>query len=129
MSGIEKKGAIFCERASPVRLLLVAFVLLAFSVQSFLTQSHIHPISHDRAAVALHLNFGPAKPGNLPLGDDSMNCSLCKEILQSGHFLGTALIVLALPAQVVSSFETAKAPEPLTTHTSFRWNSRAPPRH
>jgi hypothetical protein len=128
MSGIGKKRAIFCERASPVRLLLVAFVLLAFSVQSFLTQSHVHPIIHDRAAVALHLNIGPAKPGNLPLGDDSMNCSLCKEILQSGHFLGSALLVFALPAQVVSAFETAKIPEPPTTHTSFRWNSRAPPR-
>ena len=109
------------------RLLFIAFMLLAFTVQTFVTQTHIHATAYG-APTALHLTDGPAKPGNLPSNDDSTNCPLCKEILQSGHFVGTAWLVFSLPAQAASSLEPVAALRPATSHAAFRWHSRAPPR-
>ena len=114
---------------SSARLLLIALVLFASTAQNFLTQSHIHPVSRDRAGVALQLSDAPAKPGNLPVGDDSQNCQLCKEFAQSGQFLGGTWLAFALPAQLVSSLETGIISKWIATYASFRWNSRAPPRH
>lgn len=128
-SGMMGTRIIFGGRTPSLRVTIVALVLFAFTTLNFLTQSHIHPASNEQSAAALHLKNGPAKPGNLPLGDDSMNCPLCKEILQSGQFFGSAWLVFALPAHVVSSFEIGSISKPRTTQSSFRWNSRAPPHH
>jgi len=117
------------DRANLGRLLVIAFMLLAFSLQSYVAQTHFHQAVFGQSASAQALGDAPAKPANLPVNDDSMNCPLCKEILQSAHFVGTAWLVLAAPIQTSLPLQKVVIHRPRLEVAAFPWRSRAPPRH
>jgi len=125
MSGIKQVARSAGARTIPVRLLRILGLVFALTLQGFVTQTHIHSLTHGLSA--LQQKGDPSK--SLPDRDDSANCPLCKEIVQSGHFLGSAWLVLAGPAQSVVLLESAAALVPPTAHSSFLWRSRAPPRN
>ena len=104
------------------RALLVAFVLIAFGLNSYITQTHIH--FHPEA---LHGQILGGEHQKHPSDDDSKNCPFCQAMVSSGVFL------TAVPPLLILPFKWVAAPAlPILTarliQTEFRaWRSRAPP--
>jgi hypothetical protein len=109
----------------------VAWVLLlAFTLQSFVTQTHIHAAPQMAAdvATAKALAGAPAH-GKAPVENGTADCPLCQAIVHAGAFFAPVAPLLPLPvwieqvAQVVAAY--AAVPMPATRS----WQSRAPPHH
>jgi hypothetical protein len=115
-------------RPSAKRLLVVAGMLLAFAIQAFITQTHVHPAGFSDAGIAFHADKSSPRHDNYPVNDDPSNCPLCKEILYSGQYVAPMWAVFFLPALAVSVIETATLPVSRYDTASQGWSSRAPPR-
>jgi hypothetical protein len=108
---------------------LILLTLLAFALQGYVTQTHIH-VSGSAAPGLADLfdgKPGPAKD-NAPSKNDPANCPLCQEFASAGHFVTPAALAILLPALAVSVIDIAIAPAhdvPAVTHI---WRGRAPPR-
>jgi hypothetical protein len=103
------------------------FALLAFSLQSYITQIHIHGATWSTVAV---LDAGKASPpGKLPASDDQSGCPICQVIAHASQFVIPSAVAIALPAlaafHVVVNTDVATAAH----STSHSWKSRAPPRN
>ena len=107
-------------------LATLAAVLLAFSWQSFVTQTHQHfdPGAVSAAAPAMADGAGPRResPSDLPA-----NCSICRALAHAGALVPPAPIEFGAPAPAV--FRLAPATPLGLTHAgrSHAWQSRAPP--
>ena len=102
-------------------------MLLAFAIQAFVSQTHVHP-SFSTTIVAFHTDKTSPKHDNYPANDDPSNCPLCKEILYSGQFVAPIWAVFLLPNLAVSLIETVTRPVSRFDTASHTWSSRAPPR-
>lgn len=116
-------NALVRERSWGCRL-LACLILLAFTLQSYITQSHIHPLAP--AGVAKILTHSPAKA---PLDDNPMDCPFCQAVAHDGPFflptaplliLSITYVELAAPAFRIHDFWDAP---------TYIWQSRAPPHH
>lgn len=115
-------------KASPVRWLFTAFILLAFALQSYAVQTHIHeqlnfPV-HAKAAGAdgAHAN----KP-EAPAKDAPDDCPLC-QLLYGGQYVAPDALVFFLPLVSVRAIETELGALPHYDAVSHSWRGRAPPR-
>lgn len=115
--------------SSTFRLLVTAFALLTFALQSYVAQTHIHLAP---GSFASYSELGAAKkqlPDKFPAQDDPANCPICQEILHSGQFVTPTAASILLPSLSVSIIaivtHIVAAPE-ATSHT---WQSRGPPQH
>lgn len=102
---------------SIARLAVTLFALLAFTLQSYAMQVHVHGAS---IAASQKLD-GTQKP------NDTAHCPICQEILHFGHYVtpsaGTwSPTLLVVP--FVAPFAERIGGNPLPTRG---WNSRAPP--
>ena len=125
--------------ASGWRLLVAIVALVAFSFQSFITQTHIHvqgiPVTSGilqttdaNGLKAVALKQTPAPKDKAPANDAPLKCPLCQAVGYAGHFVTpsaaalilstTAISILPLAATILSSRETP----------SHIWQGRAPPR-
>ena len=111
------------KRSSGWRL-IACLILLTFSLQSYVTQTHIH--SATPAAVTKMFSHAPSKA---PLDDNPLDCPFCQAVAHDGPFflptvplliLSVAFVELAAP-----SFRTHR-PSDVAAHI---WQSRAPPHH
>jgi hypothetical protein len=116
-------------RMSNARLILTFVALFAFTVQNYLTQTHIHVPPAIALAGDLGATGEPAKnsPDKYPANQDPANCPICQEIMHAGQPIVPAVVLLALPSVVVFGF-----PVFIETVTHFRapshiWQGRAPP--
>ena len=113
-------------RARWTAILLAA--LLAFSWQSFVTQTHVHfgadahmaAVSGETSSAARH-DTGKGSP------DTPANCPICEEIAHNGLYLLPILAVLEAPEpapvwQAVTALRARAVRKP-----SHVWRSRAPP--
>jgi len=99
---------------SRTRLWLSLLALLTFTVQTYVTQTHIHNVAASKQA-----------PGKL---DDQASCAVCQAALHGGHYLTPQAssfmplmltgIGVALATRVVF----------LVQSVSHAWTSRGPPR-
>ncbi len=107
---------------------LTWILLLAFTLQSYITQTHIHPAAHPaaNASIAKITNKAPAPAPGDP---DALNCPFCQAIATAGAFFTPAAPLLILPTQWVKV--TMPRVSVILLHPAFArgWNSRAPPRH
>jgi hypothetical protein len=110
------------RRMSAGFLAVFVAALLAFTWQSFVTQTHIHP---DSLPVAAHATSRAAP--TQPAPERPIDCPICHAAAVSGHYLapGPAL-VLAIFAIAVWRFVAAAAASSRATR-SHGWRSRAPP--
>lgn len=113
-----RPGSISTMTGGRSRFLLALLLLMTFSLQSYLTQTHIH--------------FAPSltqkgAPGKLPGKDDPANCPVCQEMVQAGHFVTPAAAALLLPSAQVSIVEIATPVAVIAQAASHTWRSRAPP--
>lgn len=102
--------------AQLARLWITLFALFAFTLQAYVTQSHVHA-----AAISKQL------PGKLPAGDDQANCPLCQAVLHAGQYVTPSaggfvpLILTAYGIFVATHIAAA------VQSVSHSWNSRGPP--
>jgi Protein of unknown function (DUF2946) len=114
----------------PRRLLLTGFMLLAFLLQSYATQTHIHQREDIQAATSVKLDGAAAsahgKPAPTPVNPD--NCPLC-QMLYGGQHVAPDALIFFLPTMAVSIIEIAEAFTPHYDAVSHSWRGRAPPQH
>jgi len=117
------------DRRPNHRLLLVAVVLLAFVIQSFAVQTHIHPLpgaSVDSALKAAVSGIHHEK-GNSPTDDSPDNCPLC-QMFYGGQYVAPTALVFFLPMAAVSTIEIVLGVLPHYDAVSHSWRGRGPPR-
>jgi hypothetical protein len=94
------------RRPSAGRMLLAAIMLLALTVQGYVTQTHIHP--QDFAATGIVLKTdGSAGQKNIPANDDPARCPICQQIAQAGLFMAPAWLLPFLALSTAAIFEFA----------------------
>jgi hypothetical protein len=118
-------------RGRSARLAITFFVLLAFTLQTYVIQTHIHGMAgFGVAAVKLDLGKSAAReqrPDKLPPANDPANCPICQEILHTGYYVTPSVAVLPLPAVAVSIAPTVIDILTAVEAHSHSWKSRAPP--
>src|ERR1700735_610919 len=87
------------------RLILTGFMLLAFLLQSYATQTHIH-IAPDASALAKTSPAQTPAGKNTPSDDNPDNCPLC-QLLYGGQYVAPDTLVFFLPMVAVSTIEIA----------------------
>ena len=113
-----------------MRLFVAMFVLLAFGLQSYVTQTHIHiaPDSFAPYSKLIAQSGKEKQPDKFPANGDPANCPICQEILHSGQFVTPAAAVLILPTAAVSIISIVAAIPAAAQRPSHAWQSRAPPK-
>jgi hypothetical protein len=123
------------------RLLVATLALIAFAFQSYVTQTHIHPVQSSSTAVlelggtadastaGERLSAQKSAPANkAPAGDDPVKCPLCQAVGYSGHFVTpSAAAALLLPTTAVSVLPIAIAILSPHENPSHIWRGRGPP--
>jgi hypothetical protein len=117
--------------------LVVLVTLLAFSIQTYLTQTHIHFASEDQSSRAhgqLVLGGGKVSPNapverkdRYPANQDPANCPLCQELVHAGQFVTPAASALLLPSLSLSVIELSVQYALLIHSVTHIWRGRAPP--
>jgi hypothetical protein len=111
------------------RLGVTLFALLAFALQSYTTETHIHkPALPSWAGIAAALDLGvPVKNGKAPAKQDQQNCPLCQGVAHAGAFVSPATAAALAPTlsvQIIAAVLDAA----LSFNTlSHDWQSRGPP--
>jgi hypothetical protein len=106
-----------------VRLAITLFALLAFALQGYVTQTHIHLTRAMSASLSV-----PAEHEKYPSKDDPSNCPICQEILHAGAFVTPSAVPLVLPSFAVSIIATIVEIPVAARTLSHNWQGRAPPR-
>jgi hypothetical protein len=131
---VRKANRRFAWRApSFVRLGLTSLMLMAFALQSTITQTHIHIGSFSTTAgfsTDLKVADQPTKSNHtrVPVDGDPANCPICQEMMYAGQFVMPAAMVFILPAQVVSIVPPSVEIPRVVRTISHSWQGRAPPR-
>jgi|SRR5215469_12727025 len=100
-------------------------LLLAFTLQSFVTQTHIHA-AFDGGAARTAVAHGPTGK-KAPADNGKAECPFCQAIVHAGAFYAPPAQTLALPlswAKIATSFFVV---ESFVSASSHLWRSRAPP--
>lgn len=118
--------------------LILLVSLVAFVLQSYVVQTHIHfaPVIDSGIVVAKNfvtdskagaVSTQTRDHGRYPPGDDPSHCPICQEFLHAGQYLTPApvtallLTVVDVPIAIVRVILVAVAP------VSHDWHGRAPP--
>jgi hypothetical protein len=104
--------------------LIVCLVLIAFTLQSFVTQSHIH--NRASAAATKVLTHSPSKA---PLDDNPLDCPFCQAVAHDGPFFLPAAPLLALSVAYIELCATTFRFHNFWDAPAYIWQSRAPPHH
>jgi hypothetical protein len=111
------------ERSSGWRF-IACLILISFTLQSYITQTHIHNAAP--AAIAKTINHAP---GKAPADDNPMDCPFCQAVAHDGPFFLPTIPLLILSIEFVEHAAPA-----LRFHRPWEarghiWQSRAPPQH
>ena len=117
--------------------LLLLVTLLAFSTQTYLTQTHIHWLSERQISVTqahdhfVGRDFARGTPNDhkdgYPANEDPANCPLCQELIHAGQFVTPAAAALSLSFISISVIEVAVSSATLVRTVTHIWRGRAPP--
>lgn len=106
---------------------IIWIVLLAFMLQSFITQTHIHVAFGDQMALAATVTNAPAHK-NAPAENGSAECPFCQAIVHAGAFYAPSAPSLVLPISRAKTAVPFFIVETIGRVSSHLWHSRAPPR-
>jgi hypothetical protein len=109
---------------APMRLALALTMLLAFTLQSYVTQTHIHI-----GSVAVTAGVTLDKHAGKPLDNETTNCLFCQEMLHAGAFVTPAATVLPLPVEYSSILRLDLALPLFIGAIPHGWQGRGPPRN
>ena len=111
------------RRSSGWRL-IACLILITFSLQSYITQTHIH--SATSAAIVKLFNHSP---GKAPLDDNPVDCPFCQAVAHDGPFHLPTLPLLILSVTFVELAAPQLRLLRLSEAFAHIWQSRAPPHH
>jgi hypothetical protein len=117
-----RQAGVRTPRPSAGRIALLLAILLAFTWQSFVTQTHVHvdPIAH-------HTQVAHPSKGGRSTSSSPETCPICRVIAESGHHLLPTSVVIQVP-DVMAVWLLDTLPLVLTICLrSHAWQSRAPP--
>lgn len=103
-------------------------LLLAFTLQSFITQTHIHGTFDSGAALAAAVTNAPAHK-NAPAENGKAECPFCQAIVHAGAFYASSVPSLILPFSLANRVAPFVVAEIIAGVSSHLWHSRAPPQH
>ena len=106
------------------RGIVAGLLLIAFTLQSYVTQTHIHTGSP--AAISKVLT---GSHGKMPVDNSPMDCPFCQAVAHDGPFFLPSAPILLLSAiwvEMAAPFFGTGAKSDLPAHN---WQSRAPPHH
>jgi hypothetical protein len=121
-----RRSASLVQKAPASQRLITLFALLAFFIQSFALQTHIHPTPP--AVVAGAVAHTPA-PAPLNNQDPVDQCRLCQELVHSSAVITPSATVVTASLNIVAAIFAAAPTFAADPVRAFSWQSRAPPRH
>jgi hypothetical protein len=113
------------RRIDPARRLIVFIAALAFALQSYITQTHIHEAS--RGLVKVTDTRAPAQ-SRTPIDRHLANCPICQAVVHAGAFVAPTNLLLHLPFLMVKAVMPAFTALAASIAAAHDWQSRAPPR-
>lgn len=120
------------DRAARFRALWAAVLfvsLLAFTWQSFVTQTHRHwgGQAYSLGIAVSDIGGVQAQKGGQKPADTPDNCPICQEVAHGGAYLAPAPILLDAPAILAAWFTVTLLLALALRQQSHAWRSRAPP--
>ena len=116
------------------RLIVAALSLIAFAVQTYITQTHIHLAPATKTVIAYSLNAKAVAaahqgtPEQNPANDEPVKCPLCQAVGYAGHFVTpSAAAAMLLPTAAVSILPLLLAAISPHETPSHIWQGRGPP--
>jgi hypothetical protein len=106
---------------------LVFLTLAAFTMQGFLTQTHIHGLTSSGVASILDTFEGGKTPSKDPTKNDEANCPLCQAFASAGSFVTPAAAAVLLPAFSVSIIDVVVHATSTSSAVTHSWRGRGPP--
>lgn len=106
------------------RVIVASLLLIAFTLQSYITQTHIHSVSPAAISKTLAGSHGKA-----PVDDSPMDCPFCQAVAHDGPFFlpgAPVLLLSAIWVELGAPFFSARVNAVVPAHN---WQSRAPPHH
>jgi hypothetical protein len=100
-------------------------LLLAFTLQSFITQTHVHGAFGNAAPAATGTNAPAHK--NAPA--EKAECPFCQAIVHAGAFYAPSAQTLVSPVSWAKMAALFFVVESFVSVSSHPWQSRAPPQH
>lgn len=113
---------------SPARRFIVFVAALAFVLQSYITQTHIHdrmPGSGDNVKTAAEQL---SVHGKIPADHQSADCPFCQAVIHSGAFVTPVAKAVQLPLVWIKTVTLAFTARADSKSATPDWQSRAPPR-
>jgi len=103
------------------------FMLVAFTVQGFAVQTHIHgtPASLGSSVTTVSMPSQPAPQDPY----DPANCALCQEMLHAGIYVAPVVADFIVILNAVAFAPTYALLPHAATERQHSWQGRAPPRH
>ncbi|HWU25615.1 MAG TPA: hypothetical protein VN154_04365 [Rhizomicrobium sp.] len=106
------------------RRVLVGAVLLAFALQSYVVQTHVHFAHYAARPAAAAQKSGH---GKAPANDEPANCPLCQEFVHTGQFIAPTAQALLPPTLAISTIALVDLAFAFIHAPSHDWRGRAPP--
>jgi hypothetical protein len=110
-------------KPAPYHRWVTVFALLAFFIQSFAVQTHIHEQVPAAKTAALP---GPVK-APLKSQDPVDQCRLCQELVHGGSFITPSTVATPAGLTYIAAVFVVLAAPTSASATAFAWQSRAPP--
>lgn len=111
------------------RAIVTPMVLVAFLLQIFIVQTHVHFPTLEAAGIGHAASGVPsaALHQTKKTGDATAHCPWCQGILASGNYLPAAALPVALPAAFGLLDPIVQHARVVPFAFSHAWQSRAPP--
>lgn len=123
--GIMTIGKTGARNSGGMWRLIAVLVLLAFSFQSYLAQTHIH---EPATTVSHALIFQPGH-NKAPASNTPLDCPFCQAVAHASNFLLPGVLLLFLVSGVVEPVVWRDLLADKGAITRHNWQSRAPPSH
>jgi hypothetical protein len=102
-------------------------VLLAFTIQCFVTQTHIHWASQAHAGIASAKILESVSGSHKAPFENSAACPFCQVIVQAGAFFASSPPLLNLPVTSAEYTIPGLIAIAIRAPSAHSWQSRAPP--
>jgi len=106
-----------------VRFIAALIALFAFTLQTYVVQTHIHAPGFEISG------FGQVHHPSPPAKDSQDDCPICQAFATAGSFVTPALIILALALSFIDTSPVIALRTTTGPLLARNWQSRAPPQH
>ncbi len=106
--------------------LMMLWVLLAFVIQGYAVQTHIHGTAFATPHV-VSISAGSHQTPDDP--NDPDNCPLCQEMIHAGVYVTPVAVALPITLSAINFVTRFVIALPAGVAFTHGWQSRAPPQH